>query len=795
MAHLALSLLGPLHITVDDRPISGLSAAKVRALLIYLTVESSHPHPRATLAELLWPEQPEQTARHRLRQALSVLRHALGDDAAAPSFLLLTRDTAQLNPASDVWLDVAVFANLLDVCDRHSHDQRTTCTECAVRLVQTAAVYRGSFLDQFAIGDSVAFEEWALVRREELHRRAIQALTDLATYHDLRGEATTACTYARQQLEIEPWHEEAHQRLMRLLAQTGQRSSALAQYARCRQILASEFGIDPEPATTGLYERIRAGALPGQADTEPLGNEDLTTPALTSRRAGTQRHNLPHPLTPFVGRQREIAELSSLSQNPAHRLITMLGSGGVGKTVLAVEVARRQTGEFADGVWFVSLAPLQADSDIAPAIAKALDIQLSQPDHLEVQLIRYLRDHSMLLVLDNFEQVLSGAEFVATMLREAPQLRLLITSREALGLLSETPYYLGGLDVPEALSEVPPHQNSAVQLFIQTAQRAQHRFVPDRQELMDIGAICRTVQGMPLAIILAASWANLLAPADILREIGQSYDFLEANSVDLPERLRSIRRVFTSVWNRLTSTERHVCAALSVFRGGFTRTAAQHVAGATLPILKILVNKSLLQHDPYTLRYDMHELLRQYAGEQLDVERETVEQQHANYHLALVEQAEHHLFATDQIIWYRRIEDDYPNVLAAQQWFLERGQVEPALRMSGALGLFWQVREHIVGEGKGWMEAALVLSDQALRDGVDDRAHLQARAKVLQALGICLFTMELRLEGCSRIEQAYELSLLLGDEHGQADTLCARGYFAIALKESADWPHDPKGDV
>jgi predicted ATPase len=786
MVRLALSLLGPLQITFDDRSAGGLSSAKVRALLIYLAVGANHSHPRAALAELLWPEQPGQTARHNLRQALSVLRQALGDDAATPCFLLVTRDTAQFNPASATWLDVAEFTRLLDACDRHGHDRRTTCTECAGRLAQAAALYRGSFLDQFALGDSVAFEEWALVKREALHRRAMQALADLAAYHELRGEDTAACAYARQQLAIEPWHEDAHRRLMRLLAQTGQRAGAVAQYARCRQILAAELGIEPEPATAALYERIRTGALQAQADTEALGHEAYGMPALAGPPAGRRRHNLPQPLTPFVGRQREIAELSGLIHNPAHRLITILGPGGLGKTALAVEVARWQTEAFADGVWFVSLAPLQADSDIAPAIANALDVQLSQRDRPEAQLIHYLRDRSMLLVLDNFEQVLSGAEFVASILREAPHVRLLATSREALGLLSETPYYLKGLDVPEVLSEAALPQNSAVELFVQIARRAQYRFAPDRQELLDIAAICRTVQGMPLAIVLAASWTTMLAPADILAEIGRSYDFLEAHSADLPKRLRSIRLVFTSVWDRLNSAERRVCAALSVFRGGFTRTAAQHVAGATLPVLKSLVNKSLLQYDPNTLRYDMHELLRQYAGEQLDPERVPVEQRHADYYLTFVEQAERDLFGADQLTWARRIEADHANVLAALYWLRARHQVEPALRLSGALGPFWQVRSHL-REGKEWLEATLALSDQAIREGDGSRAHLEARARVLHRLGYNLFALASTppLAARARFEQAYDLYLRLGDEHGQADALIGRGLVARSLNESA----------
>lgn len=253
MARLSIRLLGPFQVTLDGEPITGFESDKVRALLAYLVAEPDWPHRRETLAGLLWPDYPERSARANLRRALANLRKVIGDHQARPPFLHISRQTVQFNSASDAWCDVTEFTRLLDAKGPSPQTLR--------QLEDAMALYRGSFLEGLSVGDSAAFEEWALLKREQLQRRALAALHRLAAHYRERGEYERALPYAWRQVELEPWQEQAHRQLMRLLALNGQRGAALAQYEACRRALAEGLGVEPAAATTRLYEQIRDGEV------------------------------------------------------------------------------------------------------------------------------------------------------------------------------------------------------------------------------------------------------------------------------------------------------------------------------------------------------------------------------------------------------------------------------------------------------------------------------------------------------------------------------------------------------
>jgi DNA-binding SARP family transcriptional activator len=262
MARLSLSLLGPFQAMLDGKPIIRFESNKVRALLAYLAVEADRPHPREVLAGLLWPDFSDRAALSNLRYALSALRQAIGDRQADPPFLLISRDMVQFNLAGDAWLDVRDFG--LRISDAGLGKDRSALIHCeaaAESLESAIALCRGSFLEGFSVGDADPFEEWALLKREQLARQVFQALRCLAAAHERRGEYDRAQAYAWRQVELEPWNEEAHQQLMHLLAQGGQRSAALVQFHICRRLLAKELEIEPGPDTVALYEQIRAGAV------------------------------------------------------------------------------------------------------------------------------------------------------------------------------------------------------------------------------------------------------------------------------------------------------------------------------------------------------------------------------------------------------------------------------------------------------------------------------------------------------------------------------------------------------
>lgn len=489
---------------------------------------------------------------------------------------------------------------------------------------------------------------------------------------------------------------------------------------------------------------------------------------------------LPAPTIPFVGREREIAELEHLLRDPTQRLITLLGPGGMGKTALATEVARRQAGRFADGVYFVPLAPLTSADDIVTAVAKALGMPLNQQDQPNLQLRDYLHAKSICLVLDNFEHVREGVGCVAAMLHAGPRLRLLVTSREALGALSETRYPLQGLPFPTTPATLSG--NSSVTLFLHSAQRAQPGLMPTPDDMAAIAAIARRVGGMPLALLLAGAWASVLSVAEIRAEIEQSSDFLAGDSPDVPERHRSIRAVFQSTWNRLTDEERAVFAKVTVFRGGFTRDAAQHVADASLLVLKGLVDKSLVQYNPATQRYDVHELLRQYADEHVGSGHDDLKQRHAAYYTTYAERAEHGIKSAEQSRWVRRLAEEQNNFRAALRWLLPNHAVELALRLCDALHGLWLILGYI-DEGKHWMEAALAQSDAALEQGMSTAAQLKARANVLITLGFSYFHVNDLKTAIATCEQAYQLHTTLANEQGQIDALIALGLISRSLPD------------
>ena len=271
MARLALFVLGSFQVTLDGEPVTAFESDKVRALLAYLAVEADRPHRREKLAGLLWPERPEQDARRNLRYALSNLRQTIGASQAIPPFLCISHQAVHFDSSSDAWVDATAFVRLLESPAGAVHE-----------LEEAVGLYRGDFLEGFSVGDSVPFEEWALLQQERLHRQALSALHRLAAAYERRGEYERALTYARRQVELEPWQEEAQRQLMRLLAADGQRGAALAQYKACRQALAQELGVEPARATTRLYERIRAGELDLEREIQPAAAEAGSAAILTA---------------------------------------------------------------------------------------------------------------------------------------------------------------------------------------------------------------------------------------------------------------------------------------------------------------------------------------------------------------------------------------------------------------------------------------------------------------------------------------------------------------------------------
>ena len=588
---LRLSLLGDVSIQLGENPISGLPSRAAEALLIYL-VCSERPVGREKLAELLWADRTQTQAMTNLRTILTPLRRALGDH------LIITRQTLAFDHQSDYWLDAAEFKNQLKALD--PQEQRAIDEKLARQLQSILDLYQGDFLEGFYIREGRGFEEWAALQRERLRLLAREGFRFLAHYQLEAGHYNEGIQTAIRWQGFDPYDEDACRTRMWLLTRAGQRNSALQCYQDFVQLLSTELGVTPVSTTKALFRRLQVISFP---------------PSL----------NLPTTTSSFVGRTAEIVELEGRISSPETRLLTILGSGGIGKTRLAIEVGRslaeRKPGRFLDGISFVPLAAVDTPDALPTRIAEAIELPLQGSESPQKELLEHLREREILLILDNFEHLIdeNGAAIalLVEIVHHAPQTKILITSRERLNLYEEMVFELPGLDVPLP-DAVTPERSSAVTLFLQNARKTQGQFSPSTDEVACIAQACRLVQGVPLAIELAASWMHHYTCTEIVEQIENSLDFLSSPYRNIPARHRSLRAVFEHSWNLLTPTEQDVFALFSIFRGGFRVEAAEAVLVNQPSDLVIfaLVEKSLVQQQPEG-RYDIHPLLREYAHEKL----------------------------------------------------------------------------------------------------------------------------------------------------------------------------------
>jgi predicted ATPase/transcriptional regulator with XRE-family HTH domain len=412
-------------------------------------------------------------------------------------------------------------------------------------------------------------------------------------------------------------------------------------------LLAQSLEIPSEDQTT--FIKVARGEL---------GVERLPSPAhKTSRdsplaiKSGSIAGNMPKALTPFIGREPELAALSQLLYDPQCSLITLVGSGGIGKTRLAIEAAQQSQALFPDGTWFVPLASMNSPVQIVPAIAGALDFKFQEPTNPQGQLLRYLRSKRILLVLDNAEHLLDGVGVFTEILKDCPQVKLLVTSRERLNLLSEWVFDLQGLPLPPNDQVEQFEAYSSVALFLQSARRVRTGFMIRADEKRYVLNICQTMEGMPLGIELSAAWVGLLSCEEIAKEIEHNIDFLSVSMRDLPERHRSLRATLDHSWKLLNTEEKLILSRLSVFHGSFSREAAQDICGVGIAVLSSLKNKNLLYRTDQDY-YSLHEIVRQYAGHKLAEhpdENERVKDQHALYYVQRLSEWEKALKSSRQV--------------------------------------------------------------------------------------------------------------------------------------------------
>jgi predicted ATPase/DNA-binding SARP family transcriptional activator len=639
---LKVRLLGKFNIQLSGAAVNIPSRAE-QSLLAFLILNAGNAFRREYLAGLFWPESDETNAKSYLRLALWRLRKTLAENAPdAPDYFLADRITLAFDSHQDYWLDVAVLEK----------DQG----EGSEDLIASTQVYSGELLPGF-------YDEWVMLERERLRvvfdhkmQRLLEKIQSEQRWEELIQQA-------ERWIALGDVPEPAYRALILGYAARGNKANALAAYNRLERAFEKDLGAPPSPETSLLVEQIRTGELPFQA--EPVRDIQFL-------------HNLPARLTNFIGREDELNQIAALLVSLDSRLITLSGPGGMGKSRAALKVSEKQIGSHVDGVYFVSLAGIDSVELLPSAIMNVLNLEPSDEIDPKRQIFNYLQDKELLLVLDNFEHLIEGRELLSAILGQAPGVTLLVTSRERLNLKSEWVFPIEGLPFPDSDHAAGIEQYDAVNLFIQTAKRVRANFKIDETNKAFIARICRLVEGIPLAIELSAAWIQVLDPEAIANKVEHGLDILEANLHDLPVRQRSMRAVFDASWNLLSAEEQTSMEKLSVFRGGFNLGEAENAFGISIKMILTLVNKCWVQPENEG-RFQLHELLRQYAFERLHEDRDLWQQageDHSTYfcHFLHEREVEWHGPKRDEI--FAEVVVDIQNIETAWKWALDRSRLD-----------------------------------------------------------------------------------------------------------------------
>jgi predicted ATPase/DNA-binding SARP family transcriptional activator len=758
---LCISLLGAFSISVGGRVIPDdawrLRKAKTLVKLLALAPERRLHAERATA--VLWAGRDQDSARNNLHQAIFAARRAL-DSAGLEGrdCLELREDVIALCPGAPVRIDVLAFEE----------------AAATARVQRDPAAYRDA-LDSYdgELLPEDRYEEWTASRRDAIHELRLALGIELA---ELEAPDDPAAAIVRLQsvLVDAPLHEPAHRALMRLYVGGGRRQEALARFQELKLGLRREFEDEPDDETRRLYREILTrGAGEGEPARPPT--------AAAVRSPAESPNKLPRQLTSFIGRERELAEAAALLRNS--RLLTLTGAGGCGKTRLALELAGQRAEDFADGVWPVELAALGEPELIGPAIAQALDTRLASDRAPEVALAGHIGDRQQLLLLDNCEHLVEPvAHLIEALLRHCPRLTVLATSREPLRVPGEVTWRVPSLSLPElgdhSLSDGSLKAES-VRLFTVRAGQAAPGFELDDENAIAISTLCHRLDGMPLAIELAAARVGALTPAQIVERLDDSLDLLSGGSRTAMTRQQTLRATLAWSFDLLDGDEQILVRRFAVFAGSFGLEAAEDVCAEdplvrheAVALLARLIDKSLVhvEEGPGDRRYRLLETIRQYAAERLEEagEREAFERRHRDWYVELAESdptPAGDLPARDRL---RRLDLERDNLRAALATALADDPLL-ALRLVATLWRFWLMRGYLA-EGYRWLAASLAAAPE----------HTADRARAL--LATCLVGLRRgvygRLRECG--DESVAIFRELGDHAGMLDAVeVSTAYHAI----------------
>jgi predicted ATPase/DNA-binding SARP family transcriptional activator len=706
-------LLGGFWVSVGSQNIeqNQWRLRKSASLVKLLAIAPGHRIHREQLMNLLWPDLGRKAASNNLCRVLHAARNVLG--SATGSLYLASQDESLiLCPGGQLWVDALSFAESA-VSARRSRDP--SAYRAAIEL------YAGGLLPEDR------YEEWAENRRWQLRRLYFELLVELTGLYEERGEYGQAAEMLQRALSEEPTNEETHAGLMRLYALSGRQGQALTQYELLRETLSGRLGTAPGATTRALRDKLAAGRLQPSRHAAP--------PRQGRSYAG--KHNLPEPRTNFVGRELEMVEVKRMLAMTG--LLTLTGTGGCGKTQLALEVAKDLVGTYQDGMWLVELAPLSEGTLVPQVMAATFGVQEQPGRPLLESLLDALGDKEMLIVLDNCEHLIdAAARLTVALLSSCSRLRVLATSREPLGVTGELSWIVPSLSAPDTrqsptMEELGGYES--VRLYADRASNKHPGFELTSENARAVAQVCARLEGIPLAIELAAARIRMLSAEQISERLGHSLKLLTGEDRTADHRHQTLRAALEWSFDLLGEPEQILFRRISAFAGGFTLDAAESVGGREgideediFELLSHLVDKSLVvanENWETGARYRLLEPIRQHTREKLreSGEAEAVGRRHTEFFLALAEKAEPELSRSQQAEWLDRLETEHDNLRAALSWALGR-EIDSGFRLAGALCWFWHTRGYL-SEGRRYLEA--VANSAAVPPTV--------RAKALDGLG------------------------------------------------------------
>jgi predicted ATPase/DNA-binding SARP family transcriptional activator len=682
---LSIHLFGHLRLFQEGQPLKFNTLPKSRQLLAYLLLHSETAVSREHLAYLLWNDVSESEARTNLRRHLHDLRRAL---PTGHDWIVSNAQTLQWNPHLPFWLDVVQFSKL---------------AEDPQRLVEAIMLYTGDLLPDL-------YDDWLIPHREQLHTCYLHTINQLIQREKQRGDLSQAMLYARQLLNLDPLREDVLRDLMQMRHTSGDRAGAMQLYHQFYERLQEELGVEPMPDTTAVYQSILTNSQNSPTYPEP---------------PPTPRHNLPASPTSFIGRHHELTHVTHLLSHPqtAVRLLTITGPGGSGKTRLALEAATHLAAQkptpFLDGIYFIRLDNLTNPDQLIPATMQALNLPITSQQNPADALQHHLSQHHLLLILDNFEHLLPAACLISQWLAAAPHLTILVTSQVCLHLYGEHELSLDPLPLPDRQQPLTLEtilDSPAIALFVARAQAVRPDFALTDDNKTAVADICTNLDGMPLAIELAAARSKYFSPAAMCVQLQQRFQFLTTHTRDLSARQQTLRATIDWSYHLLSPEEQAVFQALAIFVGVFPWSAAETVSATAVPptttfydIISALIDRNIVRQTPTdTLpTFRLLSTLREYGLEKLEQSSiaSHIHQQHALTYLEIARHAQ----TLPESKMLNELENAHDNLRAALTWAVHSQNPQLGLQICATLTSFWENRGHIA-EGRRWLDQFLTLA-------------------------------------------------------------------------------------